>query len=188
MDVQWYLKIVNTFLSTFAFKRAFLKAFVYEIYTQIYHPLKEKLLASRKRTDDSDETENEAAVLESIDKSTPPGTAYVELLQMLNHDVLPGRAFYFCFTFIRFNLWDDYKGTYSVLSGLLHSGRGQRLATYNRNGHDCYGTWCIFVNIFPWVLRLFRLTTELTWVCLTCHTKLYIFFGSVTSCLTVRLL
>lgn len=56
--------------------------------------MKEKLLASRKRSDDSDDTEDEAAELESIDNSTPPGTAYVELLQMLNHDVLPGRAFY----------------------------------------------------------------------------------------------
>ena len=56
--------------------------------------MKEKLLASRTpRTDDNDETEDEAAVLESIDNSTPPGTAYVELLQILNQDVLPGINF-----------------------------------------------------------------------------------------------
>lgn len=56
--------------------------------------MKEKLLASRTpRTDDSDETENEADVLKSIDNSTPPGTAYVQLLQMLNQDVLPGLNF-----------------------------------------------------------------------------------------------
>lgn len=63
-------------------------------YTQIYLPLKEKLLASRTpRTDDNDETEDETAVLESIDNSTPPGMAYVQLLQMLNQDVLPGLNF-----------------------------------------------------------------------------------------------
>ena len=82
----------------------FKKAYVFEFYTQIYLPLKEKLLASRKRSDDSEETEDEAAVLESIDNSTPPGTAYVELLQMLNQDVLPGVTFHSSFILIQFNL------------------------------------------------------------------------------------
>lgn len=51
------------------------------------------MLASRKRSDDdSDEQEDEAAVQESIDNLTPPGTAYVELLHMVHQDVLPGAA------------------------------------------------------------------------------------------------
>lgn len=65
-----------------------------EFYTQIYNPLKEKLLASRKRNDDSsDEHEDEAVIQESIDNLSPPGTAYVELLQILHQDVLPGIFF-----------------------------------------------------------------------------------------------
>lgn len=65
-----------------------------EFYSQIYNPLKEKLLASRKRNDDgNDEHEDEAAVQESIDNLSPPGTAYVELLQILHQHVLPGIVF-----------------------------------------------------------------------------------------------
>ena len=64
-------------------------------HTQIYLPLKEKLLAAKNRSDDNaEEEDDEAAVQASIDNSTPPGAAYVELLQMLNQDVLPGSVFH----------------------------------------------------------------------------------------------
>lgn len=54
--------------------------------------MKEKLLASKTRSDESDEEEDAAAVQEAIDNLTPPGTAYIELLQMVNQDVLPGEV------------------------------------------------------------------------------------------------
>ncbi|XP_027059446.1 focadhesin-like [Pocillopora damicornis] len=58
---------------------------------KIYLPLKEELLASKKKLDGNvDEEYDEAAVHQSIDNSMPPGTAYVELLQMVKQDELQG--------------------------------------------------------------------------------------------------
>lgn len=44
-----------------------------------------------------DEEYDEAAVQQSIDNSMPPGTAYVELLQMVKQDELQGTKSYSSF-------------------------------------------------------------------------------------------
>ena len=44
-------------------------------------------------SDEQDE-EDMAALEKSIDYSSPPGTAYVELLQTINQQALPGNGFY----------------------------------------------------------------------------------------------
>ena len=43
---------------------------------------------------DEEDDEDRAALEKSIDDSTPPGTAYVELLQTINQQALPGKGFY----------------------------------------------------------------------------------------------
>lgn len=92
--------------------------------------MKEKLLASRKRSDDSDENEDEVVLQESIDNSTPPGTAYVELLQMVNQDVLPGEALHTRRSFPYNSIYETITGTCFVLSSFVHS-RGWQLLTTN---------------------------------------------------------
>ncbi|XP_022783954.1 focadhesin-like isoform X5 [Stylophora pistillata] len=58
--------------------------------SKIHLPLKEKILASKKLDSNADEEDGDVAVQQNIDNSTPPGNAYVELLQMVKQDVLPG--------------------------------------------------------------------------------------------------
>lgn len=60
---------------------------------KVYHRLKEKLMSLKKRNVGSDEEEDKAAMEESVNNSTPPGSAYVELLQTISPQALPGDEF-----------------------------------------------------------------------------------------------
>ena len=61
---------------------------MFDVSWKIYEPLKAKMLASRK-TEDAEEDED---IEKSIDHVTPPGHAYVKLLQTLPRDVLSGEG------------------------------------------------------------------------------------------------
>ncbi|XP_015773334.1 PREDICTED: LOW QUALITY PROTEIN: focadhesin-like [Acropora digitifera] len=56
---------------------------------EIYHPIKDKLMSSKKNIDDDNE-DQKLALETSIDNSSPPGTAFVELLSRIDHRALPG--------------------------------------------------------------------------------------------------
>jgi len=56
---------------------------------KIYHTFKEKLITAKRRTDGV-EKEDMTAIEETINNSTPPGTVYIELLQTINQQALPG--------------------------------------------------------------------------------------------------
>ena len=64
---------------------------------KIYYALKEKLMASKMRSDCSEE--ERAGIEESIDNMTPPATVYGQLLHTLNQHALPGKAFTLCILF-----------------------------------------------------------------------------------------
>ena len=67
---------------------------VFELFfmTKIYHTFKEKLITAKRRTDGVEE-EDMTAIEETINNSTPPGTVYIELLQTINQQALPGTGF-----------------------------------------------------------------------------------------------
>ncbi|XP_044183101.1 focadhesin-like isoform X2 [Acropora millepora] len=57
---------------------------------EIYHPIKDKLMSAKKRNIDDDNEDQRHALETSIDNSSPPGTAFVELLSRIDHRALPG--------------------------------------------------------------------------------------------------